>query len=58
MSRTPRGLADDFPGSAARLHQLKTPDPRCLRLRLKDRMQAALKSGSGRPATAAGRAGG
>jgi len=92
MSNTPHELAEDFPASGARLHELKTSDPhflrlfndyhdvnrqihrietrvepaseefetglRHLRLRLKDRIYAALKSGAERSATAADSPGG
>lgn len=88
MSHTPHELADEFPGSAARLHELKTSDPhflrlfdeyhdvnrqihriesrveaasedfeaglRKLRMRLKDEIYAALKSGYTRKPPAGG----
>jgi hypothetical protein len=92
MSHTPHEPADDFPGSGACIHELKTSDPhflrlfneyhevnrqihrietrvepaseefetglRHLRLRLKDRIYAAMKSGAERLATAAHSPGG
>lgn len=88
MSHTPHELADEFPESAARLHELKTSDPhfqrlfdeyhdvnrqihrietkvepasaefeaglRKLRMRLKDEIYAALKSGYTRKPPAGG----